>query len=39
MDDASPPGNELTAFLWIVATLIAVFELTWFFFDRIYSAA
>jgi hypothetical protein len=37
MNDAPPPGNELAALLWIVATLIAVFELTWFFFDRIYS--
>jgi hypothetical protein len=37
MDDTQPPGSELTAFLWIVATLIAVFELTWFFFNRIYA--
>jgi hypothetical protein len=37
MDDTQPPGSELTALLWVVATLIAVFELTWFFFDRLYS--
>jgi hypothetical protein len=37
MDDTQSPGSELTAFLWIVATLIAVFEVTWFFFNRIYS--
>jgi hypothetical protein len=37
MDDTQSPGSELTALLWIVATLIAVFELTWFFFNRIYS--
>jgi hypothetical protein len=31
------PGNELAALLWIVATLIALFEITWLFFNRIYS--
>jgi hypothetical protein len=39
MDHTQPPGSELTAFLWIVATLIAVLELTWFFFDQIYSVS
>jgi hypothetical protein len=32
-----PPGNELAVLLWVVAVLIASFELTWWFFDRLYS--
>ncbi len=32
-----PPGNELAACLWVVAVLIASFEFTWWFFDRLYS--
>jgi hypothetical protein len=32
-----PPGNELQAFLWVVAVFIAVLELTWWIFDRMYS--
>ena len=31
-----PPGNELTAFLWIVAVLLAALELTWWLFNRMY---
>jgi hypothetical protein len=30
------PGNELQAFLWVVAGLVAVLELTWWIFDRMY---
>ena len=36
-DPERPPGNELAAFLWAVAVLIAVLELAWWFADRIYS--
>ena len=36
-DPERPPGNELTALLWIVAALIAVLELAWWFAGRIYS--
>jgi hypothetical protein len=32
-----PPGNELQAFLWVLAVLIAVLEVTWWLFDRMYS--
>jgi hypothetical protein len=32
-----PPGNELAAFLWIVAALIAVLEVVWWLFDRMYA--
>jgi hypothetical protein len=32
-----PPGNELQAFLWVVAVLIGVLELTWWILDRMYS--
>jgi hypothetical protein len=36
--DTDPsPANELAALLWVVAALIAVFELTWLFFSRIYA--
>ena len=28
-----PPGNELQAFLWVMAVFIAVLELTWWIFD------
>lgn len=36
--EAEPsPGSELTVCLWVVTALIAAFELTWWFFDRIYS--
>lgn len=31
------PGSELTVCLWVVTALIAAFELTWWFFDRLYS--
>lgn len=31
------PGDELTALLWVVAALIAVFEVTWLFFSRMYA--
>jgi hypothetical protein len=31
-----PPGNELLALLWVLAVLIGVLELTWWFFDRMY---
>jgi hypothetical protein len=33
----TPPGNEVAASLWIVAVLIAVLELAWWLFDRMYS--
>jgi hypothetical protein len=33
-----PPGNELQAFLWVLAGLIALLELTWWLFDRMYAA-
>lgn len=36
--NADPPGNELAALLWVLAVLIGVFELVWWFSDRIYSA-
>ena len=32
----SPPGDEVTALLWIVAVLLAVLELGWWFFSRMY---
>lgn len=32
-----PPGNELAAFLWVVAALLGAFEFVWWFFDRLYS--
>jgi hypothetical protein len=31
------PSDELTALLWVVAALIAVFEVTWLFFSRMYA--
>jgi hypothetical protein len=31
------PGNELTAFLWVTAAFIAVLEIVWWIFDRMYS--
>jgi hypothetical protein len=36
--DREPPGGELTASLWALAALIAILELSWLLFDRIYSA-
>ncbi|MDQ3778497.1 MAG: hypothetical protein M3310_06505 [Actinomycetota bacterium] len=33
-----PPGNELTAVLWIVVALLAVLEIAWLLFDRMYTA-
>jgi hypothetical protein len=32
------PGNELAALLWIAAALLAVLEIAWWLFDRMYSA-
>jgi hypothetical protein len=32
VNEDPPPGNELTAFLWVMATLIASMELVWLFF-------
>ncbi len=37
MTNDPPPGDELTALLWVVAALIAVFEVTWLFFSRMYA--
>jgi hypothetical protein len=34
MDTEPPPGNELTAFLWVMAILIATTELLWVFFSH-----
>jgi hypothetical protein len=31
-----PPGNELAACLWVLAVLIAAFEVTWWLFNRMY---
>jgi hypothetical protein len=36
MDDGSPPGNQLTALLWVAATLLALYEFMWFLADRLY---
>lgn len=36
-DPEPPPGNELAAFLWVLAVLLASIELLWWFADRIYS--
>ena len=33
----SPPANELTLLLWVIAILIGALELTWWLFDRMYS--
>jgi hypothetical protein len=33
MDAEPPPGNDLTAFLWVMAILIATMELVWVFFS------
>jgi hypothetical protein len=33
-----PPDNELTVFLWVVVGLLAVLELSWAFFSRMYAA-
>jgi hypothetical protein len=32
------PGSELKALLWIAVTLLAVFEATWWFSERLYSS-
>lgn len=37
MNEEPSPGAELAAFLWVVATMIALFELVWFLADRMYS--
>jgi hypothetical protein len=37
VNDEPSAGAELAAFLWVVATMIALFELVWFFADRMYS--
>jgi hypothetical protein len=38
LNDSPPtPGNELTAFLWVTAAFIAVMEIVWWIFDRMYS--
>ena len=34
MDAEPPPGNDLTAFLWVMAVLIAAMELVWLFFSN-----
>ena len=31
-----PPGKELTAFLWIVAGLLAVLDIAWLAVDRLF---
>jgi hypothetical protein len=31
------PDGEPQVFLWVIAALIAVLELTWWLFDRMYS--
>ena len=36
-DPERPPENELTAFLWVLAVLIAVLELAWWLAGRLYS--
>ena len=36
-NDEAGPGNELAVCLWVVAALVGVLELTWWFFDRLYS--
>jgi hypothetical protein len=35
--DPEPPGNELAAVLWVIAVLLAVYELIWWVFDRMYT--
>ncbi len=37
MNDEPSVGAELAAFLWVIAAMIALFELVWFFADRMYS--
>ena len=37
-DPEPPPGNELAALLWIIAALLAVLEIVWWLFDRMYAA-
>ena len=32
-----PPDGEPQVFLWVIAVLIGVLELTWWLFDRMYS--
>jgi hypothetical protein len=32
-----PPDGEPQVLLWVIAVLIAVLELTWWLFDRMYS--
>jgi hypothetical protein len=32
-----PPESEPQVLLWVIAGLIAVIELTWWLFDRMYS--
>jgi hypothetical protein len=34
MDTEPPPGNDPTAFLWVMAMLIATMELVWVFFSH-----
>jgi hypothetical protein len=31
------PGSELTLVLWLIALLLIVLELSWWWFDRLYS--
>jgi hypothetical protein len=31
------PGNELAAFLWVVAVMLAVLEITWWWAGSMYS--
>ena len=37
MSNPPTPGAELTALLWIVVTLLAVLEASWWFSERLYS--
>ena len=36
-DGDEPPDHEPAAFLWSIASLIAVLELTWLLFGRMYA--
>jgi hypothetical protein len=36
-DRDRPPGGDLAAQLWVIAILLALVELTWFWAGRIYS--
>jgi hypothetical protein len=34
--ESPPPGNQLTALLWVAATLLALYEFMWYLADRLY---